>query len=54
MEEIWRKSCRSKSKGIMAIPGTKMSGEAYVQENVVTLYIADHWLSTGTWRKLSI
>jgi len=54
VEEIWRKSRTSKSKGIKAIPVLKTSRENHLREEVVKLHIADHWHSTGTWRKLSI
>lgn len=57
--EVWEKeigtwSSMSKSKGITARIGFQTIGEVYMPEAAVKLHIADNWLSTGTWRKLSI
>ena len=54
VEEIGRKNCTSKSKGIMAMLVLKAISGAYMREGDVKMHIADHWNSTGTWRKLSI
>ncbi|GAB7324616.1 hypothetical protein MBLNU13_g08503t2 [Cladosporium sp. NU13] len=47
-EEIGTWSSMSKSKGFMARVLFMTIEEAYMQEDVVQLHIADHWLPTGT------
>ena len=49
-----RKSCMSKSMELWAIWLWNIRWEDQMQEGSVKVKLADHWISTGTWRKLSI
>ena len=44
----------SKSMELWAIWLWNIRWEDQMQEGSVKVKLADHWISTGTWRKLSI